>query len=239
MQIFFYRFQPRLIPALAVLGLLALFIHLGLWQAGKAEQGEVQRALYEARSTHPPFRIGSELVDPEGFVYAQGVVRGEYEAAHQFYVDNQVEKGRPGVYVITPLKIEGSDTRILVNRGWMAWEDRRTPPRFNTPVGTVAVTGIVAIPGKQKYLLMPDRREAWPELWSSLDLGRYIEAVTHPVQPVVLQLTSAVNDEGLIRNWTRPEDKVAMHKGYALQWFGMAMALVGFYFVTSFRKMAR
>jgi surfeit locus 1 family protein len=239
MQIFFYRFQPRLIPGLAVLAMLALFIHLGLWQDGKAGQVEAQRALYKARSEHPPIQIGTDRVVPETLVYAQGAVRGEYEAEKQFYVDNQVEGGRPGVHVITPLRIDGGDTRILVNRGWLAWEDRRAPPRFKSPDGTVELTGIIVAPGKQKYLLMPERQEAWPELWSSLDIERYAKATAHPVQPVILQLTSAGSDDGLLRNWPQPEDKVSMHKGYALQWFGMAMALVGFYFVASFRKMKR
>lgn len=239
MQTFFSRFQPRLIPGLAVLALLALFIHLGLWQADKAEQGEAQRALYAARSQQPPFLIGTERLAPENLVYARGAVRGEYDAAQQFYVDNQVENGRPGVHVITPLKIEGGDTRILVNRGWVAWEDRRTPPRASTPAGAVEVAGIVVIPARQKYLLVPDRQEAWPELWSVLDIERYTKVSTHPVQPMVLRLTSTANDAGLVRNWPQPEDKVAMHKGYALQWFGMAVALLGFYFIASFRRMAR
>lgn len=239
MQILFYRFQPRLIPALAVLALLALFIHLGLWQAGKAEQGAVQKALYEARSKHPPFPIGAGLVNPESLVYAHVAVRGEYEAAHQFYVDNQVVNGRPGVHVVTPLKIEGGDTRILVNRGWAAWADRRTPPHVETPSGILEINGIAVTPVRQEYWLMPDRREAWRELWTTLDMKRYLEETAYPVQPVVIHLTSASQDDGLVRNRPQPEDKVSMHQGYAMQWFGMAVALLGFYFIASFRNVAR
>lgn len=239
MQISLYRFQPRLIPALAVLALLALFVHLGLWQAGKAEQGSAQRALYEARSKQPPMLIGTSLLSPEGLGYAPVVVRGEYEAPRQFYIDNQVENGRPGVHVITPLKIEGGNTRILVNRGWAAWADRRAAPRVATPGGVQELAGIAVIPVKQKYLLMPDRREAWPELRPVLDMQRYAEEADYPVQPVVLHLTSPDRGDGLVRNRPQPEDKVAMHKGYAIQWFAMAAALVGFYFIASFRKKAR
>lgn len=238
MQILFYRFQPRLIPGLAALALLALFVHLGLWQTGKAEQSAERAALYDARSKHPPISIGTPLVNPESLVYVQVVVRGEYEAAHQFYLDNQVENGRPGVHVITPLKIEGGDTRVLVNRGWAAWEDRQKRPYVETPSGTVDVTGIAVIPGKQKYLLMPDRREAWPELWSVLDMGRFVEETAMQVQPVIIHLTSPGQNNGLVAHRPQPEDKTVMHKGYALQWFGMAGVLLGFYIWTSFRKMA-
>jgi surfeit locus 1 family protein len=238
MQIFFYRFQPRLIPGLAVVALLALFIHLGLWQAGKAERSAEQAALYDARSKQPSTAIGTRLVNPESLVYAQVVARGEYEAPHQFYLDNQVENGRPGVHVITPLKIEGGDTRILVNRGWVAWENRQVRPHADTPGGIVEVSGIAVVPGSQKYLLMPDRREAWPELWSALDMDRFIEETAFQLQPVILHLTSPSQGDGLVSSRPQPEDKTAMHKGYALQWFGMAAVLLGFYIWTSFRKMA-
>jgi len=238
MQIFFYRFQFRLIPGLAALALLALFIHLGLWQAGKAERSAELVALYDARSKHPPISIGTRPLNPEGLVYAQVVARGEYDAALQFYIDNQVENGRPGVHVITPLKIEGSDTRVLVNRGWAAWENRQERPRVGTTGGTVAVTGIAVITDKPKYLLMPDRRAAWPDLWSALDIERFVEETAFQVQPVILHLTSSGQDGRLVPNRPQPEDKTAMHKGYALQWFGMAVVLLGFYIWTVFRKMA-
>jgi surfeit locus 1 family protein len=38
MQIFNYRFQPKLIPTLATLLLLPLLINLGMWQANKADK---------------------------------------------------------------------------------------------------------------------------------------------------------------------------------------------------------
>lgn len=236
MQFLSSRYFFRLIPILACLGLLALFIHLGLWQAGKAERGQAQKALYEARSNNPPLVIGTDLVDPEILTYASVAVRGEYEAAAQFYVDNQIEDGRPGVHVITPLKIAGGDTRILVNRGWASWTDRRFPPRVNVPNGEVEITGIAVLPVKQKYLLMPERQEAWPELWPMLDLERYFKENAYPVQPVVVYTTLPDQGEGLIRKIPQPEDKIMMHKGYAMQWFGMATALLVFCFVVGFKK---
>jgi surfeit locus 1 family protein len=53
--------------------------------------------------------------------------------------------------------------------------------------------------------------------------------VSYAVQPVVLLQTSSAAQDGLIRNWQPPEDRVPMHQSYALQWFGMAAALLVFY----------
>ena len=239
MQTFFSRIPARLIKGLAVLSLLALFVHLGLWQAGKAERGEALRSLYDARSKLPPHPIGTRLILTEDVVFSQVKVRGEYDAAHQFYIDNQVEDGRPGVHVITPLRIEGGQTRVLVNRGWLAWADRRVAPQAKVPDGMVEIRGIAALAAEKKYLLMPERQEAWRELWSQLDIKRFALETGYTVQPVVIHLTTPGQNDALIRIIPQPEDKVAMHQGYAMQWFGMAAALLGFYLITSFRKMAR
>lgn len=229
----------QLIPLLGCLGLLALFVHLGLWQAGKAERVAASLALYDVRSKQAPQAIGPKPMVADELAYAAVTVRGEYEAAQQFYLDNQVENGRPGLHVMTPLKIEGGETRILVNRGWLAWPDRRLPPRTSVPHGLVSLSGIAVIPVKRRYLLMPDRRETWPELWSSLDLKRYAAAHPFPVQPVVIYLASVDGTGGLVGIRPQPENKVMMHKSYAIQWFGMAIALGAFCGLAGFRKKFR
>jgi surfeit locus 1 family protein len=42
--------------------------------------------------------------------------------------------------------------------------------------------------------------------------------------------------DALVRHWAPPEDRVAMHESYALQWFAMAAALLIFWMVASVRK---
>jgi surfeit locus 1 family protein len=83
---------------------------------------------------------------------------------------------------------------------------------------------------------MPDRPEAWPELWSRLDLKRYTAQSNHPVQQVVLLQTSDDGGPKLVRKWPPPEDRAAMHQSYAMQWFGMALALAVFFGVASTRR---
>ena len=237
MQLFSFSYILRLMPLLGCSGLLGLFIHLGLWQSGKAERTAAQAALFEDRSNNPPLHIGTALVVPAMLAYARVSVRGEYEPEKQFYIDNQVNNGQPGVHVITPLKIDSGETRVLVNRGWAPWPDRRIPPRIKIPGGKVELTGIAVIPVATKYLLMPEHREAWRELWPNLDMKRYAGENAYPVQPVVIYLSTPDKSDGLVRIEPQPEDKTMMHKGYALQWFGMAAALVLFCFVAWYRKL--
>ena len=231
------RFQPRLIPTLATLAMLLLFLYLGQWQAGKAQRLTAERSQYAARAQRATVRVGATLVSAEQLRDAPIAVRGYYEPAQQIFVDNRQEEGRAGVHVVTPLKIEGSETRILVNRGWIGWTDgRQKLPQVSTPPGLVEVSGIAATPVVKKFLLMSERAEAWSQLWPVLDLKRFERQVNFPLQPVVLLQNRSDMHDNLIRNWQAPEDRVAMHQSYALQWFGMALALLAFYGVASVRR---
>ena len=228
------RFRPRLIPTLATLALMGLFVYLGLWQSGKGERLLAERTLYAARAQMGPVHVGGTLVDPDALRDAPIAVRGRYESERAFFIDNRQENGQAGLHVVTPLKIEGSETRILVNRGWVAWPHGRTIlPQVPAPEGVVEVTGIASVPVVKKFLLMPQHAEARLELWKQMDLNLFRQQVSYAVQPVVLLQTSSDAQDGLIRNWQPPEDRVPMHQSYALQWFGMAAALLVFYFVAS------
>lgn len=224
-------------PTLATLCLLALLLYLGQWQAGKAERLSAARAQHAARAQSLATPVGAALLDPQLLLDAPISVRGHYEPALQFMVDNRQEDGRPGVHVVTPLKIEGSETRILVNRGWIGWSDgRKTLPQVATSSGLVVVHGVADVPVMKNFLLMPERAEAWPNLWPRLDLKRFQQQVPYPVQPVVLLQDRNDASDGLVRNWQPPEDRVAKHQSYAMQWFGMALVLLVFYGVATLRQ---
>lgn len=231
------RFEIRLIPTLAMLLGLAMFIYLGLWQAGKGDRLALELAQRAQRSQLGPVVMTGELLDAQAAQDAAFTVLGTYEAQHQIFLDNRQENDQPGVHVITPLKIDGSETRILVNRGWVGWtQGRAVLPVVATPVGRVQITGWANVPSTKKFFLMPDHPEAQAKLWSRLDLPRFEQLIGHRLQPVVLQQTGGDAPDTLVRHWPPPEDRVGMHRGYAFQWFGMAAALLLFYLFTSFRK---
>ena len=232
----FVRFQFKLLPTLGVVLGLTLFVYLGLWQSGKGDRLQAELAQRAARHQLGALPVGGTLVDAQALRDAPIAVSGEFEAQHQTFLDNRQHNGQPGVQVITPLRLEGSNIRILVNRGWVAWPQgvRGVLPVVATPSGVQRLTGLAFVPSTKKFLLMPERPEA-SNLWSRLDMARFSERLQAPLQPVVLQQTS-VSPDGLVRQWEPPEDRVAMHRGYAFQWFGMALALIVFYVVASLRR---
>lgn len=231
------RFQFRFIPTLAMLLGLIILIYLGAWQHGKGERLAHELAQRAERSQLGPTVVTGQLLDAQAAQDAPFTVVGTYEAEHQIFLDNRQENGQPGVHVITPLKIEGSETRILINRGWVGWtQGRSVMPVVATPAGRIQVTGLAAVPSTKKFFLMPDHPEASAKLWEKLDMSRFQSLLGHPLQPVVLQQTGGDAPDTLVRHWPPPEDRVGKHRGYAFQWFGMAGALFLFYLFASFRK---
>lgn len=234
------RLSRWIVPALATALGVGLFVHLGLWQQGKAERVRATLAQHEARARQPPAVIGPERIDPAQADSSRFTVRGHFEPAHQFFVDNRQEDGQAGVHVVTPLRIDQSETRILINRGWIGWPGgRRVLPRVPVPDGLVQVTGTAQVPSTRQNLWTPDRQEAEPDLWPRIDLARYSAMSGRTVQPVVLLQDDGSANDGLVRHWPAPENRAPMHASYAFQWFGIAAALVAFFGYSVWRDVAR
>lgn len=231
------RFQPRMIPALATLVGMAIFLRLGWWQWHKADRVEAEAQSYAARVHDHPLSLGAAPVDAQATANMPVIVRGQYEATGQFFLDNQQERGVPGVHVITPLRIEDTDTRVLVNRGWIGWgASRAALPVVAVPEGAVVVHGLAQQPRQDTSRWTAKANGPTGALTMRLDLERYRQQVPHPVQPVVVLQDPQDASDGLVRNWPAPENKAGMHRGYAVQWLLITLALVVFSVVTSFRK---
>ncbi len=104
---------------------VALFIRLGLWQRQKAQLSAAAAAEYQERARLPPRTIDDRTVDPVRTNAAPITARGRYEPQLQFFLDNRQNDGVPGVQVLTPLRIEPGEMRLLVNRGWIRWPHGR------------------------------------------------------------------------------------------------------------------
>jgi surfeit locus 1 family protein len=234
------RFQFRLIPTLAMVLGVAVFMNLGMWQTQKGDRLAAELAQRALRTQLGFAPVGAALLDGPSAQDMPMSVVGVYDAQHQIFLDNRQENGQPGVHVLTPLKIEGSNTRILINRGWVGWSQGRSVlPVVATPAGQMQITGLAAVPSTKKFFLMPDHAEVQAKLWSRVDLPRFEKLLGHAFQPVVLQQTGGDVPDTLVRHWAPPQDRVGTHRGYAFQWYGMAVALLVFYLAASVRKGSR
>jgi surfeit locus 1 family protein len=230
------RFAPRWPTTLAAIGFVALTVSLGQWQTRRAEtkialQEEVERGLSAA-----PMPIGTAAIAADEVKGRRVVARGEYDDSHSVLLDNRVYRGRPGYEVVTPLRVDGGDRLLLVNRGWTpAGRTRDELPSVATPAGVVRVEGVAMVPPEKVFELGP---EAPGRRWQHLRLDRYAEWAGVPVQPFVVQQTSDAAD-GLVRDWPRPDLGVDKHRAYALQWYAFALLTVILYVVLNVEREPR
>ena len=208
--------------------LVPTFISFGMWQWNKAAAKEARQTLLDTRASESPVQLSAQTVDAESLRFRRVTVRGHYEPQHQILIDNRVHQERAGYHVITPLRIEGSAMRVLVNRGWISANGTRQIPSVETPTGTVELQAMAIVPGTRFFTLAPEpASNSWQTVWQNLDLARYRQAVDFSLQPVVLQLDPQSSGGGFVRDWPRPDERIERHVGYAWQWFGFAAATIG------------
>jgi surfeit locus 1 family protein len=208
-----YSFRPRLWAVAAAAAACAAGILLGNWQAGRAEQKRAAEAGLERTS-----------------------VRGSFLPEHTVFLDNKVRRGRAGYEVVTPLRLSDGKGHVLVNRGWVAaGPSRETLPEVRTPAGEATVEGIV-----RKGL--PRVLQAGPEqrgrLRQNLDTKEFAAETGLALRPFVIEQHAGTED-GLLREWPRPEAGAEKNEMYALQWYSLAGLSLALLVALSWRKNAK
>lgn len=230
------RWKVALFGGLLLIVLIPAFISLGMWQWRKAEVKTGLQTELDALSTRAAVPLPTAPTDVEWLRFRHVSLRGTYDASRQVLIDNRLHQERAGYHVITPLRLEGSEMHVLVNRGWLpAPDDHRFVPDAPVPTGTVELSGIAVVPGQRFFNLAPQPSTGWDPVWQNLDLGRFRQVVTYPLQSVVIQLDRDAPG-GYVREWPRLDGQAGRNYGYALQWFGFAAASLGIWAYFLFRR---
>ena len=233
--------RSKWVSTLAVAVFLPVFLALGYWQLQRAEQKRELQAEYDQRASDAPVRISGKLHRAEDLRFYRVVANGIYETDFQLLIDNRVHNGVAGFFVITPLHISNSDARVLVNRGWLPWgESRERLPAVDAPAGEQVVTGVATVPIENPFTLgeLEALRESQSTLWPYLNLVQYRQSVPFPVQPVIVLLDPHSGAGGYTREWNRLDAGIAVHQGYAFQWFVLAAGTLLIYIFLSRRAKA-
>lgn len=230
------QFRPAFLPGAAAFVAIALAVALGNWQTRRAEEKLALGRNLDDAAHRTALALPSAPVDARDYEFRRISARGEYSARHTVLLDNKVLRGVAGYQVLTPLKIAGGDTYVLVNRGWVAAGARRDSlPQILTPAGAETVEGVVVVPSSRILELGANTEEGI--VWQNLVLARYANWSGLKLQPVVLQQTNEAAD-GLARVWDRPDTGVGKHRGYAFQWYALAATILVSYVAFSFKRPA-
>lgn len=229
--------------ALALLT-MALFCSLGFWQLdrGKQKQAmlEQSQGVLAARKA-VPLREAADPARSQAYDWAQG--QGRFLEKPAVLLDNQTSAGRSGVRVYRAFQPDAAGTSpLLVELGWLPLPGDRTLPRIESFAAATQAAGLLAPPPSAG--LAAAVVSAQPDgtlLATSLDHAGLARALALPaLAPRVLRLDPALKlgyqrDLNILPNTLPPE----RHLGYAVQWFGLALAVLITALVLTLRRRRR
>lgn len=217
---------------LFVLVMLPLVAALGTWQLQRAAvKGRLEGEFF-ARLAEPARALPAEGV-PEPFARIR--MRGAYDPAQHFLLDNQIRNGEVGYWVFSVFRTSDG-VGSIVNRGFLpAGDQRASLPRVDAPQGIVEIEAVVW-PDLGRTLLLEE--DVWPSDWpkriQSLDLARMAESLGN-TRTSEFRLQDAA--PGVFAPAPLAFDfKTRMHQGYAAQWYGLGVVLLIGYLCFGFRR---
>lgn len=228
------QFQPRLPLTVGAALAVALFCGLGLWQLDRAAQKRELALRMEMRQGLPPVRLVGGDDRFEDLEFRTVLARGRFYPQRQIFIENRKHLGQGGFHVVSPLKVEGSDRYLLVNRGWVAAAPGRDEPAVATPPGVVEVSGEAVIPSPPAIDLRPDKLPEAQRRWPFLTLDGYAAWSGLPIYPFLLLQSG--DEPGFARAWKRVPPSDAMHLGYAIQWFAFALIVLAIWYRLSLSR---
>jgi len=235
-----YRFAPSLWPSVAFALVFPVLLSLGFWQmsrAGAKQELVEQRAASELIA---PLALNSQTRLGVDDRYRPAGVRGRYLTEQQWLLDNRLYRGQAGYHVFTPFLMEGEQRPgLLVNRGWVAVGDSREfLPLLPVQEGQVTLKGRLDSPASVGLVVgeVPLESVENKVLVQSLDLAALGAARDLELLPYALVIDEG-QPGGLQYDWSPiPEMGPEKHLGYAVQWFGLAVALLIIYVGVNTRR---
>jgi surfeit locus 1 family protein len=217
-----FLLHPRwLLSHLLVVLLIVVMVNLGFWQLRRLDERRERNDLIEDRQAAEVVPVdevlspGDEDAAVEAARYRAVSARGTYEANATVQVRNRTQDGVPGVWLLTPLRLDDGD-RIGVIRGFVPLGDDGQPTEVVPPDDEVTVEGWVA---------RADRLDG--------TAPRDVEPVLEQADMVPALLLAAESDpaEPADDIWPVPLPDLSEgpHLSYAGQWFLFStIALVGY-----------
>ena len=230
----FFSRRWRWATVAVVLGMLFL-VRLGVWQLDRLEWRRGVNAEKLAEMNASPLDLNGDL---EGLILEEMINRpvkavGEYDISNQFLVESQLFESQSGRYLLTPLLLEGSQTAILVNRGWL--------PDAETDFVSFDEVGAVEILGRfQRSQTLSGGRATQVEgnRIYRIDVGAAADTLPYEVLPVYIlpETAEGINSELPFLPTADLSLDEGNHLSYALQWFSFAILLAIMFVIFVYRQ---
>jgi len=242
---FAFRFRPIAFAAALVVAVIGIL--LGNWQQDRAAYKIELQARQLALAALAPLDITPTTAAGPELEFRSVRLHGEFVTDWPVFLANRPmgsgNKAQSGFYLAMPFRIAGSDTHVLVLRGWLprpAGAEYGKLPAFATPAGPLMVKGRVVLTAGKVMDLGEGPPLAPGALVQNLTPEALAQASGLKMQPFLVQQTQAAGRrDALARDWPAPEAGIDKHRGYAFQWYALAALALLFYVITGFRRGSR
>ncbi len=215
---------------------LPILFRLGYWQLDRAEEKRQILAAREALINQPAMEY-SRLKNTEIQNYRNVSLSGQMNE-EVFLLDNQIFKNKFGYEVIQPVHLEDGKI-VFISRGWIEGSlDRQILPTIETPTGIVRFEGYLYQPSENLQLKEDENSQKWPRVIGSINLEKLYKAIGKNDKistPYLLRLDS-ISAGAYEQHWQVVNVNPEKHTAYAMQWFGMAILLIGLFIYASLKR---
>lgn len=229
----------RLVPWSVALAACLLFVALGRWQWERGAAKDLLLAEQARALAEPVPTALSDALAWEADAVRRAEGRGEFVDAPALLLDNQSREGRAGVKAYRLFRPHGASRDVLVDLGWLPLPADRALPAIPRPEGEWLLYGLLA-PPPSTGLRMAAAESVAPDgtrLLLYLDTEALSATLARPVAAQVLRLDPALplgyaRDLDPLPNTLPPE----RHRGYAVQWWGLAAAVAAIALLLGLRR---
>ena len=236
------KYQVRVNIWLLILFLImqTLLNELGFWQLNRAKEKQIRLHQIEQGGQSKLDSLSS--VEDKHLLQFQQVnlsLEALYEKAT--FLDNKTHKKAPGYHVLQLAKEQKSGKYVLVNRGWVfGGKDRNLLPQIDLPKSPWQVSGrlypITTAPSTALQGEVENMSEGVRVPNIDLKTLKVLEETYRlPLEPYLVRI-DADDESALDVDWQWTNMPVEKHLAYAVQWFGLALALLIISLIVAVKK---
>ncbi len=215
----------KLVLLLLAIAMECLLVRLGIWQLARGNEKQAQiDALQTVLDEKKPIDLAHASASATTVQWARGSVN--FQSNTQLLLDNQRRGSDVGV-VIYQLGNSDSGQALLVELGWLPVNGSRQLPKPMPVHGVFKLEGLLLPPPAPGFAMGTaiTAVDANRLLLMRLELPSVAKRLKQPLAARVLRPDPAIKwgyarDLAVSPNSLPPEK----HRGYALQWFGLALA---------------
>lgn len=205
----------------------ALLCSLGIWQVQRMQWKGDLIAHAEAAATHPPVPV-MQVYRPDQ-EFRSVMIDCPGLATAPFVEMRTVENGQVGVRLISACALPSKPFVTLVDRGFVSETVSARPP-VTPSTEPVRIIGQLRMPPEPSSFAPPPEGNVFYAR-DHLAMGRALGVKKWLASPMIYATTSSNPEWLALRPSAPPAAFSNNHLGYALTWFGLALAVLGFYIV--------